>query len=147
LAHVANGLGAMESSDVRAHVDPGIRNAFGDSLDIDSAFEPGHENENRWDYLLGHAPSRTIVALEPHSAKADQISTIIRKKDAASDQLRPHLRDGARVADWFWVASGDVDLPDTDKARRRLDQHGIRFVGKRLLEKHLPAATRPAAQR
>jgi hypothetical protein len=36
------------------------------------------------------------------------------------------------------VASGKVDLPDTDKARHRLDHHGIQFIAPRLLAKHLP---------
>jgi hypothetical protein len=36
------------------------------------------------------------------------------------------------------VASGKVHFADTEKARLRLDQNGIKFVGTRVLAKHLP---------
>jgi hypothetical protein len=98
----------------------------------------GHHQENRWDYLIGHAPSTLVVGLEPHSAKRDQISTVIAKRKAAVDQLRSHLKSDARIAAWLWVASGKVHFVDTEKARRRLDQNGIRFVGTKVLRKHLP---------
>ena len=105
---------------------------------MDRALEEQYPSENRWDYLLGYAPGLAVVGLEPHSAKQDEISTVIRKKQAAGQQLATHLKPGERVAEWYWVASGKVYFADTEKARRRLDQHGIRFVGRKLLRKHLP---------
>lgn len=138
---VADGLGAVNAAH-RDYFDIAIRSEFADSLDVDKALERGHENENRWDYLLGHAPSGDVVAVEPHSAKQDEISTVIRKREAAREQLRVHLRNGARVSKWFWVASGKVHFADTEKTRRLLDQNGIEFVGKKVMPKHLrPAAT------
>jgi hypothetical protein len=121
----------------------GVREAFDDSLDLDEAMRPGHDQENRWDYLLGHGASREVIGLEPHSARGDQVGTVIGKRKAAMTQLTGHLKTGARVSRWLWVASGRVLFADTERARRRLDQHGIQFVGTRLLQKHLPGPLFP----
>jgi hypothetical protein len=136
-ALVRNGLGAVKGAH-RSYIDASIRPEFADSIDIDTALQAGHDQENRWDYLLGHTTSGKVIALEPHSAKQDQVSTVIRKRDSAREQLRPHLNADARISSWLWVASGRVHFADTETVRRRLDQHGILFVGPRLLRKHLP---------
>ncbi len=145
-SNVRDGLGAVAKEhhgklhqDVRAH--------FGDSLDLDEAIRPGHDQEHRWDYLLGHTPSNKIVAVEPHSAESHEVKVVIAKRKAALEQLRPHLRNGARVAAWIWVASGRNQFTDTEKARRLLDQSGIEFVCPTVLAKHLPAAAPPPAVR
>lgn len=134
---VADGLSAVKAAH-KDYLDNAIRPSFADSLDLDEAVKKGHEQENRWDYLLGHEPSGTVVAVEPHSAKEDEITTLIKKRTAALEHLRGHLRDGARVTKWLWVASGKVHFADTEKARRRLDQNGIEFVGTKVAIKHLP---------
>lgn len=134
---VHDGLGAVENAH-RAYIEDAVRGDFADSLEIDEAMRDGHEEQNRWDYLLGHGPSRMVIALEPHSAKEDEVTRVIKKKRAAMDQLRRHLADGARIHAWFWVASSRVHFADTERARRQLDQNGIEFVGTRLLAKHLP---------
>jgi hypothetical protein len=123
----------------RDYFDETIRPAFEDSLDLDEAMRPGREREYRWDYLMSHEPSDEVVAVEPHSAKQDEISTVIKKRSAAREHLRSHLRDGATILRWLWVASGRVHFADTEKARRRLDQNGIEFVGQRVMGKHLGA--------
>jgi hypothetical protein len=133
---VSDGLGAVEGAH-REYLEENIRATFEDSLDLDEAMRVGHEQENRWDYLLGHAPSGEVVGVEPHSAKQDEISTIISKRAAAKAHLREHLRNGVRVSRWLWVASGNVQFADTERARLRLDQNGIEFVGRRVLPKHL----------
>lgn len=133
---VEDGLGALKRQD-RPHLAGDVRALFADSLDIDAAFQRGNEGANRWDYLLGHAASSALIALEPHSAKEDQISRVIAKKRAAKEQLAPHLKPGARVSRWLWVASGPVAFADTERARVRLDQNGIQFIGRTLLAKHL----------
>lgn len=46
------GLRAVKAGH-RDYFDEGIRTAFADSLDADEALRPGHDQENRWDYLLG----------------------------------------------------------------------------------------------
>jgi hypothetical protein len=142
---VADGLGAVQATHRRDHFDAAILSAFADSLELDEAVKPGHEQENRWDYLLGHEASGELVAVEPHSAKQDEITKVIKKQAAARKQLKAHLRDGARVAKWLWVASGKVHFADTERVSRLLDQNGIRFVGTRVAAKHLPSAAESGA--
>lgn len=133
---VCNGVQALESAHHR-YLATDVRTDFTDSLHLDKGVLEDHEQENRWDYLLGHTKSAAVVGLEPHSAKHGEISTVIDKKKAARVQLRKHLKAGKGVARWLWVASGKVYFADTEKARRRLDEHGIQFVGRQLLRKHL----------
>lgn len=140
---VQDGLGAVLNAH-RNYFEKSTRTSFADSIDFDAAMKEGHEQENRWDYLLGHISSGRIVAIEPHSAKQDELSTVIAKRKAANIHLRDHVKEGVRVAKWLWVASGKVQFADTEKARRLLDQNGIEFVGGKVLEKHLPP---PAVQR
>jgi hypothetical protein len=78
-----------------------------------------------------------VIAVEPHSAKQDEISTVICKRKAAIEQLKGHLLDGARISKWLWVASGKVHFASTEKARIRLDQNGIAFAGTQVTKKHL----------
>lgn len=136
-SHVHDGLGAIETRH-RRYIEGSLRTDFADSLDLDGAMRSGHDQESRWDYLLGYAPTTKVVGLEPHSAREGEISIVIAKRRAASDQLRLHLKAGARIEAWLWVASGRVYFADTEKTRRRLDQNGIRFVGARVHRKHLP---------
>lgn len=144
---IHDGVQALKREHRRMIAD-GIRDDFADSLELDEAVRVGNDQDNRWDYLLGHEPSRDVVGLEPHSAKNDEVSTVIRKRQAALDQLRDHLKSGKRVRHWFWVASGKVDFNPLEKATLRLADHGITFVGKALLAKHLlTTATRPAKHR
>jgi len=82
-------------------IDVSVRAEFADSIDIDKAMQVGNEQENRWDYLLGHTPSTKVVALEPHRARQDEISTIIRKREKAREQLLPHLKTKTRIASWL----------------------------------------------
>jgi hypothetical protein len=145
LESVRDGLGAVEAAH-RKCFDNAIRSTFADSLDLDKAVKRGHDQENRWDYLLGHKPSDEVIAVEPHAAKQDEITTVINKRSAARTHLKDHLREGARVTKWLWVASGKVHFADTEKTKRRLDQSGIEFVGKRVTVKHLPVVAAPASR-
>lgn len=133
---VFDGLGAIEATH-KKYFEDSIRNAFADSLDLDKALQQGHEQENRWDYLLGHNASGAVVGVEPHSAKQDEITTVINKRTAARKHLKDHLRDGVQVTKWIWVASGKVHFANTEKAKLRLDQNGIQFVGTKVSSKHL----------
>jgi hypothetical protein len=135
---VHGGLGALKKVD-KGYIEDKIRQDFGDSIDIDAAFLAGHESGNRWDYLLGHTPSEAIVGLEPHTAGDGEVSTVIKKRKRSLEHLRAHMRDGVRVVDWYWVASGKVDFTAHDKTQRQLDNAGVTFVGKQLLPKHLAA--------
>jgi len=136
--HVKVGMGAIEKSH-KSYIDEQLRAAFADSLETDENLKKGRDTENRWDYLLGHASSRAVVGLEPHTANNNAVPVVIKKREKALEQLRPHLIDGARVRAWFWVASGKVDFLPMEKATTRLANSGIAFVGKQLLAKHLAA--------
>ena len=138
-ASIEDGMDAVSKSH-RTYFDESIRSTFADSLELDEALRSGRDQENRWDYLMGHAPSGEVIAVEPHSAKQDEITTLIRKRQAALEQLAGHLRDGARISKWLWVASGKVHFAETEKAKLRLVQNGIEFVGTRVMAKHLPVA-------
>lgn len=135
-AGVRGGLGALEKSHRRL-LQEDVRTAFAESLEIDGNLLKGREQSNRWDYLLGHKTSSHIVGLEPHSAATKEVSAVIRKRDAAIEQLRPHLRAGKKVSEWYWVASGRVDFVPHDKMMRRLEQAGITFVGGALGARHI----------
>lgn len=137
ILHVMDGIKALKSDD-RQHISDAITQEFSDSIDIDSALQNAHPQQNRWDYLLGHSPSVRVIAIEIHSAKDDEISAVIKKREAAQQQLKPHLANGAVISVWLWVSSGSVKFANTERARRRLDQHGIEFVGRKVLKKHLP---------
>lgn len=144
---VKDGLGALLRDD-RARIDGAVATTIGDSLDIDEAFRPGHESQNRWDYLLGHTPTGELVALEPHSANEGEISVVIKKREGALTHLREHLEPGTTVSRWFWVASGAVGFVPFEKAILRLSQNGITFVGRKLLPKDMPTAkvTKPTGK-
>ena len=136
---VKDGIQAVESVH-HSLIEKDVRVAFVDSLDIDKAFKKGHDQENRWDYLLGHRESRKIIGLEPHTANNSQVSGVIKKREASLRHLREHLKPGTFVAEWFWVASGRVDFNPMEKAINRLNDNGIRFVGTKFLRKWLPAS-------
>ncbi len=139
LPRVADGLAALKKID-RECFEREIRNTFADSLDLDEAMRPGRDRDHRWDYLLGHHVSETVIAVEPHSAAQGEVSVVISKCARAKEQLRDHLRDGVKIAKWLWVASGKVTFSGIEKAARQLDQHGVEFVGTRVAAKHLPTA-------
>jgi hypothetical protein len=134
---VRDGMDAVAAGH-RALFEAAVRDTFADSLDLDAALVADHPDQNRRDHLLGHESSRAVVAVEPHSAKEDEIRTVIGKRARAQEQLQTHLRPEARIAKWLWVASGKVHFAITERARRRLDQHGIEFVGRSAGRKHLP---------
>lgn len=136
LGAVKDGLGAVKGAH-KGYFDEGIRQAFGDSLELDEAVREGNEQDNRWDYLLGHSGTNNIIAVEPHSAKQDQISTVIKKRTSAKEHLRDELRPGVTITKWLWVASNGTQFANTDKAILRLNQNGIQFVGSAVKAKHL----------
>jgi len=133
---VRAGLGALKTMH-RGCFDIAARAAIADSIDIDESLKKGREQENRWDYLLGHHLTKILIAVEPHSADNSQIRTVINKRKAAIQQLGTHLRDGKKVSKWIWVASGRVRLLPIEKAKFLLDQNGIEFIGGEIKIKHL----------
>lgn len=133
---VKDGLGALKSSH-RSYFEDTARVVFADSLDIDEGLRENREQENRWDYLLGHKTTKAIIAVEPHSADNSEIRTIIRKREAAIRQLEGHLLKKVRISKWIWVASGTVRFLPLDKKKLLLDQNGIEFIGGKIRKQHL----------
>jgi len=129
--HVKNGMSAFARTDLGS-VAEDQRSRVGDSLDLDAATRDEFPEANRWDYILSVPALRKIVAIEPHSAKDSEISVVVAKKKHAVAYLRGHLQDGCGVEKWFWVSPGTVGFSRMDRARRRLDQNGIEFVGRLL---------------
>ncbi len=134
--NVKDGLGAIKPAH-RNYFEVKTRAAFADSVDIDEGLKKGREQENRWDYILGHNSSKILIAVEPHSADNHEIATVIKKRTSAINQLENHLLIGKRVTKWIWVASGKVRLLPFEKAKILLDQNGIEFVGGQIKLKHL----------
>lgn len=137
LPQVADGIAALRKEH-RGLLEEGLRPDLADSLDLDAGLQAEHPQENRWDYLLGHGPSASVVALEAHTATDGQVAVLIAKREAARRQLRQHLRDGVAPAAWIWVTEGRVGFAQTERATLRLDQAGITFAGRKVLAKHLP---------
>ncbi len=128
-------MGAVKDKD-KKFIHASLRTQFHDSLDTDEVFRVGRDQEPRWDYLLGHE-NRSLIAVEPHSAKTDEIQAVINKMKALEQQLVGHLKRGRRISKWLWVASGTVCFPPGSKYELRLRQVGISFVGRCVMAKHL----------
>jgi hypothetical protein len=127
--NIKDRLGALKPAH-RKHIAIAERSRIGDSLDLDEASRKGHNQENRWDYLLSVPASKRLIAMEPHSAKDSEVSVVIAKKRASTQYLQAHLLPKHRISEWFWVASGSVGFSIMDKATRQLDSAGITFAGK-----------------
>lgn len=131
-ARVQPGLQALASRDRQA-IDATPPDLVRDSLDLDLALAAEYPNEARWDYLIGiAAPERNPIAIEIHPATEGEVDRIIEKKRSAQPHLRTHLRGGARIRAWYWVASGKVALPPTGSGARRLAAAGVRLAGRTL---------------
>lgn len=85
--------------DNRKHIEESVRPEFVDSLNLDEATRERHPNDARWDYLLGHALSSRVVALETHSAETSQVSKVIQKRTASLLHLQDQLATGQHAAE------------------------------------------------
>lgn len=128
---VRAGMGAFIAED-RKLIALDQRPRIGDSLDLDEALRPGFPNANRWDYVFSVSDAKKLLAVEPHSAKDDEIRVVIAKKRNAADELRKHLKPQHHVSEWLWVSHGRTAFSKTEKASRQLAQEGIRYVGRSL---------------
>jgi hypothetical protein len=128
-AHIRDGIGAFKQRDIKL-ISEAERSRIKDSLELDAAAKDEYPEANRWDYILSISDLSEIVGIEPHTAKDSEISVVIAKKKHANTYMRHHLQDGHRVARWFWVSHGTVSFSKMDRARRRLDQNGIKFEGR-----------------
>lgn len=136
LGAVQNGLTALTPDHIGL-IERELRPQLTDSLDLDAATRHSHPQENRWDYLVGVGLNKVTVALEAHAAKDNQVSNVIAKRQSILQVLSAHLKPGAKVSRWLWLASGKVQFAKTESARLRLSGHGIEFVGNQLRRDHL----------
>jgi hypothetical protein len=143
---IQGGLQAIPN-DKRKHIAESVRPEFLDSLDLDEATRERHPTDARWDYLLGHTSSSSVVAIETHSDETSQISKVIQKRTASLAHLRDQLTTGHHVAAWYWAASSRIDFVPHDKTMLRLSENGIQFVGGRLEAKHLASLWGQATHR
>jgi hypothetical protein len=127
--HVKAGCGAIAAAH-RAMLTDDLKQTVHDSMDLDTASSAEFPQSNRWDYVVAVRTSERLVGIEPHSARDDQVTTVIAKKRRSAQFLIGHLKPGTQIAAWIWVASGPVRFSRMDPAIRRLDQNGIRFAGK-----------------
>ncbi len=130
-------VGLALGSDGSGALHDGVREAFADSLNLEAAMKPAHPSDSQWDYVLGHAESGALVALEVHPATGAEVDKVIDKKRCAQRQLAPHLSPGKKVERWLWAASGKADFVPLDRAIRKLDESGIVFAGRLVLAKHV----------
>lgn len=128
-ALVQAGMGAFANIDVKLIAED-QRPRIGDSLDLDSASRDECPQEHRWDYIVSVPDRKELAGIEPHRARDSEISVVVAKKKQAIACLRSHLQNDCRVARWYWVSPGTVSFSRMDRARRRLDQNGIAFVGR-----------------
>jgi hypothetical protein len=128
---VRAGTGAIKRRDLTLIVEA-ERPRIGDSLDLDAASRDEHPEANRWDYIISIPDLKELAGVEPHTAKDSEISVVVLKKRLAIEYLRTHLQHGHRITRRFWVSHGPVGFSRMDRARRRLDQNGIAFVGRKL---------------
>ena len=136
LGHVYDGIQALKKSH-RGTIEGPVRDIVVDSIDLDSALQESYPNAPRWDYLVGLDDPRHVIAIEPHSARSDQVSVVIEKKKHAMLQLSTHLGAGVSVRAWYWIASGTTQFNALERERLRLVKHGITFVGRALTSKYL----------
>jgi hypothetical protein len=129
--HVRDGTGALGKRDLSLIAEPD-RARVGDSLDLDEATRSQYPADPRWDYLLSVPDQAQIVALEPHSARQSEVSSVIAKKKWAMKILRDHLDARHGVSRWLWATAGKVSFSRMDREIRRLNQNGIEFVGRKV---------------
>lgn len=125
LRSVWTGKQALERSHAR-RVREDTRTAV-DSLDLDEALRETHPRARRWDDLVGVRGVTELVAIEVHTAIDKNAREVVEKKRAAQEQLREHLRPGAHVGRWIWLASGSNGFTRTGRAARMLAQSAIEF--------------------
>jgi hypothetical protein len=128
---IQEGVAALERRHRNLLAD-GLRSDARESLNLDDWARWECPESNRWDYLVAFASQPGLVAIEPHTAADHEVVVVVRKKKWALQYLRSHLREGASVTIWCWVASGRTGFSRTGNWRRRLDSAGIRFAGRQL---------------
>lgn len=98
------------------------------SADIDSDFKSLYPNCNRWDYVVGYNEKAYFV--EIHPCCTSEIKTMLKKIDWLKSFLKTHgsqLIDIKADVNYYWVASGKVDISPNSKMKRQLDDYNIKI--------------------
>jgi hypothetical protein len=126
-ASVRANLDAIKNTDRQLILETD-RQKIVDAIDLDAATQRQYPNSHRWDYIV--CASNSLIGIEPHPAKDDQLRSIVEKKNHAQLVLTAELINGARVSRWIWVTRGRVKFSQNEKAQRYLAQNGIEFQGR-----------------
>lgn len=118
------GLQALGSN--RSKIKPGNSKQCEGSVDIDTTLVAAYPNDCRWDYALGYNGITYFV--EVHSAKTDEVKTVIKKLDWLKDfliQEAPELNQEPKQFHWI-ASSGNHILPNSSQSRK-LAQSGLKI--------------------
>ena len=107
------------------------------SIDLDAtlAQEPDYANQSRWDYGIGHKPTRgpeRAVWVEVHTATTREVSAVIRKLEWLRTWLRTEAEQLNRLTghvgqdSFVWIASNGDHIPRNSSQFRRLQRTAIR---------------------
>lgn len=133
---VKQGCRAIKTTD-RNLIQPAVRTSISESIDLDEAMRGDYPHDSRWDYLIFESANGSIFALEPHSARDDQVDVVVRKKQAACSQLLSHTDEISAIQKWLWVSGGSAKISKGDKRMRKLNKAGITYIGRQLKKMHL----------
>jgi hypothetical protein len=111
------------------------------SVNIDDDCRATYPNDSRWDYAIGYDRNGQAIAyfIEVHSAETTEVSTVEKKFQWLLDFLAAegHERLQTLPAEFYWVASGRVNipphLPQYKKLHVTLRKRGLKFSGKNLI--------------
>lgn len=111
------------------------------SVAMDEDCRASHPHANRWDYVVGYEGSKQPVAhfIEVHSAETSEVGTVEKKFQWLLDFLAAegHERLRALPAEFHWVASGRINIPQHMPQYRKLHvtllKRGLKFAGKTLM--------------
>lgn len=129
--HLKLGLRALGSNSSK--IRPKDSQKCEGSVDIDSAVRDRYPNSSRWDYALGY--DRKTHFVEVHTAKTDEVSSVLKKLQWLKDFLIQDAPDLNKEPKAFhWVASGRVSILPNSHQARQLAKQGIKVIGQLTLE-------------
>lgn len=111
------------------------------SVAIDDDCRASHPHANRWDYVVGYEGAKQTAAhfIEVQSAETSEVGVVEKKFQWLLDFLAAegHERLRAFPAEFYWVASGRINIPRHTPQYRKLHvtlrKRGLKFAGKTLV--------------
>jgi hypothetical protein len=99
------------------------------SVDIDTCTTNRYPNASRWDYVFSYNGKAYFV--EVHSAKTDEVSTVLRKLQWLKDWLRvhaPQINSLKASKPFYWIQSRDFAIPRTSPQYRKAITAGLKPI-------------------